>query len=157
MQGPFLRKHGAETKINFDLYETDGSDLKTDAVHATGDTKIMKDEGAEANTTNGFVDEGQGYSITLTTTEMQAARIKIYVVDQTSPKVWLDTTIMIEIYGDTNAQHPFDIEKAVKMLVNKAVQNKSTGAIDYYDDDGQSVVLTHTPAETESSVTRTPN
>jgi hypothetical protein len=157
MQGPFLRKHGAETKINFDLYETDGSDLKTDAVHATGDTKIMKDEGAEANTTNGFVDEGQGYSITLTAIEMQAARIKIYVVDQTSPKVWLDTTIMIETYGDTNAQHPFDIEKVVKMLVNKAVQNKSTGAIDYYDDDGQSVVLTHTPAETESSVTRTPS
>lgn len=45
---------------------------------------------------------------------------------------------------------------AEKILANKAVQNKSTGAIDYYDDDGQSVILTHTPTDVESSVTRTP-
>jgi len=43
-----------------------------------------------------------------------------------------------------------------KMLANKAVQNKSTGAIDYYDDDGQIVLLTITPSEDESSITRTP-
>jgi hypothetical protein len=157
MQGPFLRKHGVEAKINFDLYETDGSDLKTDAVHAAGDTKIMKDEGDEANTTNNFVDEGQGYSITLTAVEMEAARIKIYVVDQTNPKAWLDTTIVIETYGNANAQHPFDIEKAIKVLVNKAIQTKNTGVIEYYDDDGQTVILTHTPADEESTLTRTPS
>lgn len=41
------------------------------------------------NITNGFVDEGQGYSITLTATEMEGARIVVYVVDQriaTEPK-----------------------------------------------------------------------
>lgn len=43
-----------------------------------------------------------------------------------------------------------------KILANKAVQNKSTGAIDYYDDDGQTVILTHTPTDDESSITRTP-
>jgi hypothetical protein len=157
MQGVFLRKYGVETKIDFDLYEPDGSDLKTDAVHAAGDTKIMKDEGAETNTTNGFVDEGQGYSITLAAAEMQAARIKVYVIDQTNPKAWLDTTLVVETYGNANAQHPFDVEKAVKMLINKAVQTKSTGAVDYYDDDGQTVILTHTPADAESTVTRTPS
>jgi hypothetical protein len=72
-QGPFLRKYGVQTTIPFDLYEVDGVDLRVDAVHAAGDTKIMKDEGAEANTTNGFTDEGQGYSIVLTATEMEAA------------------------------------------------------------------------------------
>jgi len=157
MQGVFLRQCGVETKIDFDLYEPDGSNLKTDAVHAVGDTRIMKDEGAEANTANGFVDDGQGYSMTLTATEMQAARIKIYVVDQSSPKAWLDTTIVIETYGNANAQHPFDIEKAIKMLTNKAVQIKSSGIIEYYDDDGQTVILTHTPTDGESTLTRTPS
>jgi len=43
-----------------------------------------------------------------------------------------------------------------KILANKAIQNKSTGAIDYYDDDGQTVILTHIPTDDESSITRTP-
>src|SRR4030065_229481 len=46
---------------------------------------------------------------------------------------------------------------ADKVLVNKAVQNKSTGAIDYYDDDGQTILLTITPSEDESSITRIPS
>jgi hypothetical protein len=44
-----------------------------------------------------------------------------------------------------------------KLLANKAVQNKSTGQIKYYDDDGQTVLLTHTPADAEATVTRTLN
>jgi hypothetical protein len=46
---------------------------------------------------------------------------------------------------------------ADKILANKAVQDKSTGAIDYYDDDGQTILLTLTPSEDESSITRIPN
>jgi hypothetical protein len=106
MNSPFLRKYGVQTTINFVLYETDGIDLKVDAVHASGDTKIMKDEGTEANTANGFTDEGQGYSLVLSSTEMQAARIVIYIVDQ-GTKAWLDTVIVIETYGHASAQHPF--------------------------------------------------
>ena len=85
----FLRKYGEATTVDFALFEADGVDLRTDAVHAAGDSKIMKDEGAETNTTNGFVDEGQGYSLALTATEMQAARIVIYIVDQTATNVWM--------------------------------------------------------------------
>lgn len=48
-------------------------------------------------------------------------------------------------------------EKAAKMLINKAVQNKATGTINYYDDDGQTVILTHTPTDGESEITRTPS
>jgi hypothetical protein len=44
-----------------------------------------------------------------------------------------------------------------KLLANKAVQNKSTGAIQYYDNDGQTVLLTHTPVDEESSITRIPS
>ncbi len=48
-------------------------------------------------------------------------------------------------------------EKAAKLLVNKAVQNKITGVIDYYDDDGQTVLFTHAPVDDESTITRTPS
>jgi len=44
-----------------------------------------------------------------------------------------------------------------RLLANKAIQNKSSGEIRYYDDDGQTVILTHTPADGKSSITRTPS
>ena len=114
MQGPFLREYGTATTVNFHLFEVDGVDFRVDAAHAAGDTVIMKDEGAEANTSNGFTDEGTGYSLALTATEMQAARIVIYVIDQTATKVWLDDTIVIETYGNASAQHevfPADVQQ----------------------------------------------
>lgn len=114
-QGPYLRKYGVSSTVDFILFETDGVDLKVDAAHASGDTKIMKDEGDEANTDNGFVDEGQGYSILLSTTEMQAARIMVHVVDQ-GTKAWLDTTLVIETYGHASAMHAFDLDTATVTL-----------------------------------------
>jgi hypothetical protein len=48
-------------------------------------------------------------------------------------------------------------KKAAKTLVNKAVQNKTTGVINYYDDDGETIILTHTPTDAESTITRIPN
>ena len=89
-------------------------DFRVDAVHASGDTKVMKDEGAEANTTNSFTDEGQGYSLVLTATEMQAARVVVYVVDQTATKVWLDKSLVIETYGNAGAQHAVDLDDSVR-------------------------------------------
>lgn len=46
---------------------------------------------------------------------------------------------------------------ADKLLANKAVQNKSTGEIKYYDDDGLTVLLTETPTDAEAVITRTPS
>ncbi len=43
---------------------------------------------------------------------------------------------------------------ADKVLINKAVQNKSTGTIQHYDDDGATLMLTLTPTDGESSITR---
>jgi len=45
---------------------------------------------------------------------------------------------------------------AAKVLANKAVQTKSTGVIVIYDDDGVTPILTLTPTDGESTVTRTP-
>jgi len=50
-----------------------------------------------------------------------------------------------------------NLDKAAKVLVNKAIQNKSSGVISYYDDDEQTVLLTHTPNEGETTITRTPS
>lgn len=113
MQGVHLRKYGVETKIDFELYEVDGVDLRTDAADAGSDCSIMKDEGAEATCTNDFVDEGKGYSITLDATEMQAARIVVYIVDSAT-KVWLDKVIVIETYGHASAQHAVDLDDGVR-------------------------------------------
>jgi hypothetical protein len=109
MQGVFWRKYGVETTLNFDLFEIDGVAFRVDAVHAAGDSVIMKNEGAEASTDNGFADEGKGYSLVLSETEMEAKRIVVYLVDLTATKVWLDKSIVIETYGHADAMHPFDL------------------------------------------------
>lgn len=137
MSDTILRRYGEATTVDFELWNTTGTALKTDAAHASGDTKLMKDEGAEANTTNGFVDEGQTYSLALTSTEMQAARVVLIVVDQTSP-VWLDKVIRINTYGHPSAQHP---EMGIKLPGQGVLQAGSTNttavlaAAESYDDD----------------------
>lgn len=113
MNGVYLRKYGEAATIDFELFEIDGVDFRVDAIHAAGDTVIMKDEEAETSTTNGFTDEGTGYSMILTATEMQAARIVVYLVDLNATKVWLDRTIIIETYGNASAQHEMDFDQAL--------------------------------------------
>jgi hypothetical protein len=118
MASHYLRKYATATIIDFELYKLDGTGLKVDAASATHDIKIMKDEGAEADTTaDAFVDEGQGYSLALTDTETTAARIVIYIVDQSNPQVWLDKVLIIETYGHASAQHTEGIN--IQTEVNK--------------------------------------
>lgn len=123
MQGIHLRKYGVEAKIPFVLYEVDGVDLRVDGADAGSDCTIMKDEGAEATCDNDFVDEGMGYSITLTATEMEAARIVVYVVDSAT-KVWLDDAIIIETYGNASAMHAFDLD-----AVNRGTDNAALASV----------------------------
>jgi hypothetical protein len=46
---------------------------------------------------------------------------------------------------------------ATKILANKAVRDHATGTIDYYDDDGSSVILSHTSTNDAVALTRAPN
>jgi hypothetical protein len=46
---------------------------------------------------------------------------------------------------------------ADKLLANKAIQNKTTAQIKYYDDDEQTVLLTHIPTDAQATITRTPS
>lgn len=108
-----LRKYNVAATVLFPLIGRGLSDLKTGATFAAGDVKIIKDEGASANTTNLPTDEGNGvYSLALTATEMQAARIVVTVVDQTAPKAFEDQLLLVETYGNASAQHEFDLDLA---------------------------------------------
>ena len=110
-----LRKYGVSTSILFPLIERDVVDFEAGATFAAGDVQIIKDEGAAANTTNLPIHEGNGiYSLTLTASEMQAARIVVTIIDQTASKVWEDQAVLIETYGAASAQHAFDLDKATQ-------------------------------------------
>lgn len=100
-----FRDYATATTVLVDLWETDGTDLKVDATFATGDCKIMIDEGNEANCANLPTDEGQSYSLVLSATETTGKRIKVLLVDSAT-KAWLDRTITIETSGNTASQHP---------------------------------------------------
>lgn len=110
-QGVHLRKYGVQTTVDFELYEVDGVDLRTDWVPAAADCEVMKDEGTSTQCTNTATDEGSTYSIVLTATEMQAARLVLKVVDAAT-KVFLDKVIHIETYGNASAMHAMDFDEA---------------------------------------------
>lgn len=101
------REYGTAATILFPLIDFGAQDFESTPVSfASGDTQISKDEGVFANTTNNPAHEGNGiYSLALTATEMEAARVVITVIDQTSPKAWEDQAIIICTYGNSSAQH----------------------------------------------------
>jgi len=120
MADVLLRKYGAATTVDFELYETDGVDFKVDAVSATGDVTLNRDEaGAETLDDDQFTDRGSGYSLELSAAEMTAKRIIIYIADQ-GTKTWLDKCIIVETYGNASAQHPFDLGSSFTSLLQAA-------------------------------------
>jgi len=108
-----LRKYNAAATVLFPLITRDAADLTTAATFAAGDTQLSKDEGAFANAGSNPVHEGNGiYSLALTATELQAARVVVTVKDQSSPKVWEDQAVIIDTYGNASAQHELDLDVA---------------------------------------------
>ncbi len=70
MQACQLRKYGVQTTIDFEVYEVDGINLRTDWVPAVADCEVIKDGGASTQCTNTATDDGATYSIVLTATEL---------------------------------------------------------------------------------------
>lgn len=108
-----LRKYGVGATVYFPLVDYGASDFETTPVtFASGDTKIIKDGGSPANTTNDPAYEGSGiYSLALTSTEMEAAFIQITVID-TPTKTWEDQAILIQTYGNASGGMAFDLDTA---------------------------------------------
>jgi len=120
----YLRKYGVATTVDFCLYELDGTDLQTAAASATGDVNLIRDEAApEQLDANAFVNEGVVYSLALSAAEMTAARVTVYIVDQSSPKIWLDKVLLIETYGHASGQHAFDLGTATQDVNVASISN----------------------------------
>ena len=101
-----LLEYGVATTVDVCLPDYGSPvDWEDAAAFATGDVTVMKDEGAPANIGTLPTDEGDCYSFPLTAAELQAARIVVNIEDQTNPKVWADTAVYIETYGNASAEH----------------------------------------------------
>ncbi|MCH8850045.1 MAG: hypothetical protein IIC89_04390 [Chloroflexi bacterium] len=133
-----LRKYGVSTSMLFPLIERDVVDFEAGATFAAGDVQMIKDEGAAANTTNLPIHEGNGiYSLTLTASEMQAARIVVTVIDQTASKVWEDQAILInadpvpadvqEVHGNETAALGLEVLGSYHLLSVQKSQAGSSG------------------------------
>jgi len=116
---------------------------------ATGVT-ITKDFGSPTMTgihnvklvlTDAFYATGHDYAVVLTEATIDGETVNAVIAE----------------FSIENRMNNLLLEKAARLLVNKAVQDKVTGAISYYDDNGQTVILTHTPADSQSTITRTPS
>jgi len=161
-----LRKYGVEAVIPFSLYKIDGTALKTDAVSASGDITLIRDEAAqETLDADACVDEGHSYSLTLSAAEMQCKHLIVHIVDQTNPQTWLDKTLIIETYGNASAQHVFDLGTATQAVNVTQIGGVAQSATDLKDfaDTGydpathkvQGVVLTDTATTVTNDVNLT--
>ena len=114
----FLAKYGVQTSFRFAVIKSSSSDLAAtgDWTPATGDTKISKDGGNVANTSNNpFAVGGTGsvlWSITLTAAELQAAEVVIQIVDSAT-KAIEDQTLVIYTYGHASAKIQADLSDSV--------------------------------------------
>lgn len=113
-----LAKYGVQTSFRFAVIKSASSDLAAsgDWTPATGDTKISKDGGNVANTSNNpSAVGGTGsvlWSITLTAAELQAAEIVIQIVDSAT-KAIEDQTLVIYTYGHASAKIQADLSDSV--------------------------------------------
>jgi hypothetical protein len=108
-----LAKYGVQTTFTFPIVKRGVVDLAASAdwTPATGDTKISKDGGSVANSTNNPVAVGGTgsvlWSLTLTATELTATTVDIQIVDSAT-KAIEDQVIKVYTYGNTSAKIPFD-------------------------------------------------
>src|SRR5262245_5695037 len=104
-----LRKYGVATHIYVPIIKRAAVDFAVsgDWSPAAGDVKISKDGGAAANVTNLpiAITMGNGaiWDLSLTATELQAAKIVITVVDSATKAVE-DQCIVIETFGNASAE-----------------------------------------------------
>jgi hypothetical protein len=150
--GALQRKYGVAATLLCPLIDFGATDFEaTPVTFAAGDVLVSKDEGAFANIGTLPSHEGYGmYSMPLTATEMEAARVMVVLVDQSSPKLWEDQAILVESYGHASGQHAFDLDLAA--LTEAQINAQVDTALSDYDGptkaemDAAHALLT-TPAE----------
>lgn len=81
--------YGIQQTFYFSMVKAGSNDfaVSADYTPVAADSRLSKDGGAWAQTTNPVVDETEGWSITLTATEMQATRIHVQIRDAATKAV----------------------------------------------------------------------
>lgn len=104
-----LAKYNTQTVFRFPMVKRGVADLAVtgDWTPATGDTKVSKNGGNFANTTNNPAATGGtgsvGWTLTLTATELSAAEVNVQIVDSATKAVE-DQWITIYTYGHASAK-----------------------------------------------------
>src|ERR1700744_6222692 len=115
-----LSKYGVQTTFVFPMIKRGVVDFagSADWTPATGDVKISQAAGAFANTTNlPTIVSGTGgamWSLTLTATELSAAKIVIQIVDSATKAVE-DQSFKIYTFGNASAKIVPDWSDGVRM------------------------------------------
>jgi hypothetical protein len=127
----YLAKYGTQTTFGFPMVKRAVVDLAATAdwTPATGDTKVSKDFGNVANTTNNPAAVGGtgsvGWTLVLTATELTAAEVQVQIVDSATKAVE-DQFITIYTYGNASAKIKADLSDSVRLgltaLPNAAAQ-----------------------------------
>lgn len=114
----YMQKYGEARHIYVALRKANSNNhaVGADWTPGAGDVKISKDGGAAANVTNLPTAIAMGNSAIwdfhLTATEMQAAQVVVTVADSATKAVE-DDGFVIETYGNSSAQHAFDLDTAM--------------------------------------------
>jgi hypothetical protein len=109
----FLAKYGVETSFRFPIIKAGTLDFAVtgDWTPATGDTKISKNGGNVANSTNNPAAVGGTgsalWTLTLSATELQASEIIVQIIDSATKAVE-DQCLVIYTYGNASAKIPQD-------------------------------------------------
>jgi hypothetical protein len=125
-------KYGTQTTFTFPVVKRSAVDLAVSAdwTPATGDTKVSKDGGNVANTTNNPAAVGGAgsalWSLTLTASELQAAEVVVQIVDSAT-KAIEDQVLRVYTYGHASAKLPVDFSDLVRMGLT-ALPNANAGA-----------------------------
>ena len=143
------------------LDDVDGKTTETGLSITQADIRLSKNGNDFAQTHNAAGathDENGYYDVPLDSMDTDTLGcLRITISKSGALPVWEDFMILpAAVYNAVFGSGSIFV-KAAKTLVNKAVQTKSTGVINYYDDDGSTVLLTHTPTDAESTITRTPS
>ena len=116
-----LRKYATTSTVNFPLIAFGLTNFTSTASLTTADMKLSLNEGVFTTVGTAIVNEGSfGYSYTMTTADLTAARVMMVVVHTAATKTFEDTMLLIETYGNTAAQHTFDFSVANQTVIASA-------------------------------------
>jgi len=161
--GPYLGDYKEDATLYF-CWDTNDKSGASITRGTNGTIQVYKDDGTSESTA-GITDTEDFDSLTgIHNCKIDLSADAFYATGHDYSVVLTGATIDGETVNAVLATFSIEnrfagsllLEKAAKLLVNKAIQNKVTGAINYYDDDGETVILTHTPTDGESTIARMP-